>query len=200
MGAVYGSEKLIGCEPIDLWAHFVCCPNMAAPNSGGHRVVPNTAAPKCGRYRVVPAQRGVFDWGLNFHWSLGNTAAELGNAAAMDGARPAIAARSARSAGAARPGGDRGAHLPVRTPVHAGGLFTISRSRFGEIGRYDVGMETWGFENVELSFRTWMCDPTRSQTIPHDPRRSHMIPHDPRRSHMIPHDPTRSHMIPHDLT
>lgn len=35
----------------------------------------------------------------------------------------------------------------------AGGLFTIDRKYFYEIGSYDEGMEIWGAENIEMSFR-----------------------------------------------
>ncbi|KAG7242053.1 hypothetical protein INR49_024099, partial [Caranx melampygus] len=38
--------------------------------------------------------------------------------------------------------GDR--TLPVRTPTMAGGLFSIDRDYFQEIGTYDAGMDIWG--------------------------------------------------------
>lgn len=46
---------------------------------------------------------------------------------------------------------------PIRSPTMAGGLFGMNRKFFFELGAYDEDMMIWGAENVEISFRLWMC-------------------------------------------
>lgn len=46
---------------------------------------------------------------------------------------------------------------PFSSPAMAGGLFSIDRDYFYEIGSYDSKMKIWGGDNLEMSFRVWQC-------------------------------------------
>lgn len=81
-------------------------------------------------YSSSPVVRGGFNWGLHFKWDL-VPLSELG--------------------------GPEGATAPIKSPTMAGGLFAMNRNYFNELGQYDSGMDIWGGENLEISFRIWMC-------------------------------------------
>uniref|UniRef100_A0A4W6FPX9 Polypeptide N-acetylgalactosaminyltransferase n=1 Tax=Lates calcarifer TaxID=8187 RepID=A0A4W6FPX9_LATCA len=76
-------------------------------------------------------QRGVFKWPLVFGWSaLPEEYIKKHNMTVAD---------------------------PIRCPVMAGGLFSIDKKYFYELGAYDPGLDVWGGENMEISFKIWMC-------------------------------------------
>ncbi|XP_042189197.1 polypeptide N-acetylgalactosaminyltransferase 14 isoform X2 [Callorhinchus milii] len=74
--------------------------------------------------------RGGFDWSLRFKWE------QLSTEVKAQRTDPT---------------------QPIRTPVIAGGLFVIDKAWFNHLGKYDTMMDIWGGENLEISFRVWMC-------------------------------------------
>lgn len=83
-------------------------------------------------------QIGSFTWSGHFTW--------------MDIPKREIKRRGSRVA-------------PTNSPTMAGGLFAIDRQYFWDLGSYDEGMDVWGGENLEMSFRIWMCGGSL-ETIP----------------------------------
>ncbi|XP_060944136.1 polypeptide N-acetylgalactosaminyltransferase 5 [Limanda limanda] len=76
-------------------------------------------------------QRGIFKWPLVFGWSpVPDSYIKETNMTIAD---------------------------PIRCPVMAGGLFSIDKKFFYELGAYDPGLDVWGGENMEISFKIWMC-------------------------------------------
>ncbi|GFT97997.1 polypeptide N-acetylgalactosaminyltransferase 11 [Nephila pilipes] len=81
-------------------------------------------------YVSSPIVRGGFNWGLHFKW---------------DSVHP----NQLRS--------KDDFIKPIESPTMAGGLFAINKHYFHKLGEYDQGMDIWGGENLEISFRIWMC-------------------------------------------
>ncbi|XP_038607384.1 polypeptide N-acetylgalactosaminyltransferase 5 [Tachyglossus aculeatus] len=83
-------------------------------------------------YQTVDSfQRGIFTWPMNFGWkSISPEEIEKNKMKETD---------------------------IIRCPVMAGGLFSIDKKYFYELGTYDPGLDVWGGENMEISFKVWMC-------------------------------------------
>ncbi|XP_012270828.1 polypeptide N-acetylgalactosaminyltransferase 35A isoform X2 [Orussus abietinus] len=81
-------------------------------------------------YTNSPLVRGGFNWGLHFKWD------NLPVGTLVH---------------------DQDFVKPIKSPTMAGGLFAMDREYFTELGEYDSGMDLWGGENLEISFRIWMC-------------------------------------------
>ncbi|KAK6636477.1 Polypeptide N-acetylgalactosaminyltransferase 2 [Polyplax serrata] len=75
--------------------------------------------------------RGGFDWNLVFKWEYLTIQQRLKRQQDPTGA--------------------------IKTPMIAGGLFVIDRLYFETLGKYDMKMDIWGGENLEISFRVWQC-------------------------------------------
>ncbi|XP_056206540.1 polypeptide N-acetylgalactosaminyltransferase 5 [Falco biarmicus] len=76
-------------------------------------------------------QRGIFTWPMNFGWrQIPQEVIEKNKIKETD---------------------------IIRCPVMAGGLFSIDKKYFFELGMYDPGLDVWGGENMEISFKVWMC-------------------------------------------
>jgi len=82
------------------------------------------------KYTPSPLVRGGFNWGLHFKWE----------------SLPEGLLKS-----------EPDFVSPILSPTMAGGLFAIDRNYFVELGEYDTGLDIWGGENLEISFRIWMC-------------------------------------------
>eukprot|EP00795_Rhopilema_esculentum_P014779 gene14779-5885_t len=74
--------------------------------------------------------RGIFSWELMFNWGPLPDSEKMRRKTSID---------------------------PIRSPTMAGGLFAIERKYFFYSGAYDRQLTYWGGENVEMSFRLWMC-------------------------------------------
>ncbi|CAG4942090.1 unnamed protein product [Colias eurytheme] len=84
-------------------------------------------------YTGSPLVRGGFNWGLHFKWD------NLPKGTLNE---------------------ESDFVKPIKSPTIAGGLFAVYREYFNKIGKYDAGMNLWGGENLEISFRIWMCGGT----------------------------------------
>ena len=102
-------------------------------------------------FAYVPASsrlRGGFDWNLVFKWEFvpsSSTVSSVTRNKKYNKKKERVMQQSQQSTD------------PIRTPMIAGGLFSVNRTTFDRLGRYDDQMDVWGGENLEISFRFWSC-------------------------------------------
>ncbi|TRY79170.1 hypothetical protein TCAL_09989 [Tigriopus californicus] len=135
-----GAEQVKGSVITFLDAHCECTEGWLEPLLA--EIAKNRKAVVCPIIDVISDENfeyvtasdmtwGGFNWKLNFRWYR-------------------VPQREMD-----RRNGDRS--QPLRTPAMAGGLFSIDKDYFYEVGSYDRGMDIWGGENLEMSFRVWQC-------------------------------------------
>jgi polypeptide N-acetylgalactosaminyltransferase len=139
-----GVEVAIGPTLTFLDSHIECSPGWLEPlldriaRNSSNVVSPviDSISDRTFGYSATNSQStavGGFNWNLQFIWS-----------------RLPQSEKNRRSNPAE----------PIRTPTIAGGLFTIHKAFFEKLGFYDPGFDIWGGENLEISFKTWMCGGT----------------------------------------
>ncbi|XP_058039726.1 polypeptide N-acetylgalactosaminyltransferase 11 isoform X7 [Ahaetulla prasina] len=130
VGASHATGKVLvfldsHCEVNEMWLQPLLTPIQESRRTVVCPVIDIISADTL-TYSSSPVVRGGFNWGLHFKWDL-VPLSELG------GPEQAIA--------------------PIRSPTMAGGLFAMDREYFNALGQYDSGMDIWGGENLEISFR-----------------------------------------------
>ncbi|XP_034257588.1 polypeptide N-acetylgalactosaminyltransferase 11 isoform X1 [Pantherophis guttatus] len=134
VGASHATGKVLvfldsHCEVNEMWLQPLLTPIQESRRTVVCPVIDIISADTL-TYSSSPVVRGGFNWGLHFKW-------DLVPMSELEGPEQAIA--------------------PIRSPTMAGGLFAMDREYFNALGQYDSGMDIWGGENLEISFRIWMC-------------------------------------------
>jgi len=135
----FGGKQAVGdvivfldahCEASDGWLEPILGRIKEKPNSILCPTIDSIDEKTMAYFRGGGSGYGIFTWSLFFNWD-----------SIPERVRKTIKSESE----------------PYPSPTMAGGLLAAGRKYFFEIGGYDDGMEVWGGENLELSFRTWMC-------------------------------------------
>ncbi|XP_054767979.2 polypeptide N-acetylgalactosaminyltransferase 11-like [Lytechinus pictus] len=117
------------CEVNELWLEPLLERIKADPHTVVCPIIDIVSADTFA-YTGSPLVKGGFNWGMHFKW---------------ESIRPGKLA------------GKEDYVKPIESPTMAGGLFAMNREYFHELGEYDEGMDIWGGENLEISFRIWQC-------------------------------------------
>ncbi|NXG35402.1 GALT5 acetylgalactosaminyltransferase, partial [Dromaius novaehollandiae] len=120
-----GKTKPLG-TPVWISAEVLHRPSSIPPQECDSELV-ILISPPFSYMTVDNFQRGIFTWPMNFGWrQIPQEVIEKNKMKETD---------------------------IIRCPVMAGGLFSIDKKYFFELGAYDPGLDVWGGENMELSFK-----------------------------------------------
>ncbi|EHH16779.1 hypothetical protein EGK_12124 [Macaca mulatta] len=134
-----GATRATGDVLVFMDAHCECHPGWLEPllsRIAGDRsrvVSPVIDVIDWKTFRYYPSkdlQRGVLDWKLDFHWE-----------PLPEHVRKALQSPIS----------------PIRSPVVPGEVVAMDRHYFQNTGAYDPLMSLRGGENLELSFKAWLC-------------------------------------------
>ncbi|XP_078485798.1 polypeptide N-acetylgalactosaminyltransferase 4 isoform X1 [Ciona intestinalis] len=138
-----GAQEAQGSVLTFLDSHCECAPHWLEPML--ERIAEDNTRVVCPVIEVIDADTfamslttarnvplGAFGWGLEFHWETqpGNKGMSIQTHERDDA---------------------------FTTPVMAGAAFTMDREYFYRLGAYDPDMDGIGSENLEISFRVWLC-------------------------------------------
>lgn len=115
------------CEMTNNWLPPLIEPLLKHPHIVTVPIVDNIEFNKLHYYSNGEGSRGVFDWNLNYN--------QLPRFPVSPGKQID----------------------PYETPIMTGGIFAIRKDYFFEIGPYDERLLIWGAENLEMSFKIWLC-------------------------------------------
>ncbi|KIH57769.1 glycosyltransferase, group 2 family protein [Ancylostoma duodenale] len=121
------------CECVDGWLEPLLDRIRRDPTTVVCPVIDNIDLHTFEYQMAIPKHVGGFDWTLQFNWHEIPERVRIGRSRDID---------------------------PIRSPTMAGGLFAIDKAYFEKLGTYDPGFDVWGGENLELSFKIWMCGGT----------------------------------------
>jgi polypeptide N-acetylgalactosaminyltransferase len=132
VGARHASSEILVFLDAHSEANYNWLPPLVAPIAENYRTVvcPFVDVIDCDTYEYRAQDegaRGSFDWEFNYK-RLPLTEDDLKNPT-----------------------------RPFNSPIMAGGYFAISTKWFWELGGYDEGLDIWGGEQYELSFKVWQC-------------------------------------------
>ncbi|CAH1789566.1 unnamed protein product [Owenia fusiformis] len=134
-----GARAATGGVLVFLDAHIECLDYWLVPLLDSLTRMPTSIAvptaddidPKTIKYRTWSSTvHGGFDWKLEYVWKFLPEHETKRRTSSID---------------------------PIRSPTLIGFAFAVSRSYFFSFGGFDEGMRIWGGENLEISFRAWMC-------------------------------------------